>query len=482
MVNFPQILLEQLNTQPQWQDYFKPTCQWFLAVSGGADSMALLAVAHAWQLPIQPIVVHFNHGYRASADEDEAFVEAFCKRLGFGYVSGRPKSPLRYSETAARAARYAFFDSVLSEYQGQNPDRKVCLALAHHLQDQIETFFLALARGTSFSGLQGMPIIRHPYVRPFLDQQPSALRAYLESLGWSWREDETNTDLWTPRNRLRHQVLPAFYQLNPHIHSEQIQSHVLALMAQVRETAQALEGLMDAHWARLVTVGMALMPQDVPNEQPIYLSFFASLFSQLSTAEQSALAKKMLENFGQGGGQITRKHLDRFKAFVGSEQKCMDWGFGLKMERQGDQIYVHRTLPSIPFHLNWTDRDHTTHQLMLLSNADAATGQENDLRFDFVLDCAEQTDVAKIVQASFVEKMKQVIYNNSSLGQWTKNDLPFLVVRTRKAGDFYLNTQRRHRPLKKWFNEIAMPTFLRDRVGLVALGQQIIHVSGFDQL
>ena len=197
--------------------------QWVMvAVSGGVDSMALLGVLHElaarheWRI----VVAHFNHRLRgAESDGDERFVKETAANLKLKFVSARAevgavaRGHKISVEMAARKLRHDFFVRAARRFG------IATVALAHHADDQVESFFLRLLRGAGSEGLAGMkwtspspndPAIR--LVRPFLDQPKSALLSFAEEQGIAFREDATNGQLDFLRNRIRHKLLPLLSQ------------------------------------------------------------------------------------------------------------------------------------------------------------------------------------------------------------------------------------------------------------------------------
>jgi tRNA(Ile)-lysidine synthase len=182
-----------------------------VAVSGGADSVALLRVLHeiatAGELELAG-VVHLNHGLRDAAQEDEQFCRALAASLGQPFRSDRVEvralaARLDLSlEAAGRRARYELFERVATELHAD------VIATGHTQDDQAETFLLRLIRGAGPRGLAGIRPRRGRVVRPLLDVRRSELRAYLATLGQPFREDESNADVSVPRNRVRHELLP----------------------------------------------------------------------------------------------------------------------------------------------------------------------------------------------------------------------------------------------------------------------------------
>lgn len=193
-----------------------------VGVSGGADSVALLHILH--RLGYSLVAAHLNHSIRgAEADGDEAFVKALCKKLGIECVTQKTDVPALAKEKgisiemAAREARHKFFRS-----QVESPKSKVVVALAHHADDQLETFFLRAARGSGLSGLGGMRSSQKLegliLTRPMLGIRKHEIIEWLEKNKGAgsacWREDATNTDETISRNIVRHQILPILGKLN----------------------------------------------------------------------------------------------------------------------------------------------------------------------------------------------------------------------------------------------------------------------------
>lgn len=194
-----------------------------IACSGGADSVALLRVLVELRAELGLVlsIAHFNHGLRgAEADRDESFVRDLASEYSLvlhaerGDVLGQARFRKLSLETAARAARYKFFERLLAAGAAEK------IALAHNANDQAETVLMKLLRGAGGSGIAAMapwrpafsnlmpPPGRRCYVRPLLGTNRGEIEAYLRGLDQSWREDATNRSLEHTRNRIRHELLP----------------------------------------------------------------------------------------------------------------------------------------------------------------------------------------------------------------------------------------------------------------------------------
>ncbi len=182
-----------------------------VAVSGGADSVALLFLLHEMQeeLGVMLRILHFNHQLRgAEADADQAFVQELSRRLGLECVieSANVRDVAEQQgwnlEDAARRLRQQFFQGCIDDKLAD------CVVTAHTADDQAETVLMHLLRGTGIAGLSGIYPAVGPVIRPLLAVRRAELRHYLQERSQSWREDATNQDPSRLRARIRSQLLP----------------------------------------------------------------------------------------------------------------------------------------------------------------------------------------------------------------------------------------------------------------------------------
>lgn len=182
-----------------------------VAVSGGADSVALLRIlhdAHA-KLGVKLLVAHFDHCLRgAESDADAEFVANLARNQELPFVLDREdvaaaaKRNKWNLEDAARRLRYAFFERLIREGQATR------IAVAHTADDQAETVLAHLIRGTGPTGLGGIYPVAGNVVRPLLAVRREELRAYLREHEQTWREDATNLDTSRLRARVRTRLVP----------------------------------------------------------------------------------------------------------------------------------------------------------------------------------------------------------------------------------------------------------------------------------
>ena len=191
----------------------------YIAISGGADSVALLMAMHALGYGKRLEALHCNFSLReAESDGDEMFVRLLCERLSVPlrvqhFDTRRYGEEHRISiEMAARELRYQWFKSFT-----QGSDGGKIVAIAHNADDQIETLLLNLSMGTGIRGLSGMPFQKEVegIIRPLQETPRALILDYLKALDQEYREDSSNSDTRYKRNLIRHKLIPLFETLNP---------------------------------------------------------------------------------------------------------------------------------------------------------------------------------------------------------------------------------------------------------------------------
>ena len=184
-----------------------PADLYFIAVSGGVDSMLLLELMFQENLPIH--VLHINYHLREiDSEEDELLVSNFCEsnNIPITVESIHLKEKLEVNggnlQNEARKVRYDFFQKELNKV----PNSK--LVLAHHLNDQLETFLLQLLRNAGIAGLSGMKPVNNKLLRPLLNFKKEEIYSLAIERKISWREDKSNAKNDYNRNRLRNEIIP----------------------------------------------------------------------------------------------------------------------------------------------------------------------------------------------------------------------------------------------------------------------------------
>ena len=220
-------MTQKLLQMMQAKGYFNRHKKILVAVSGGADSMSLLHFLynHQKDLDIQLGIAHVNHKQRQESEHEEAYLRHWAEehKVPFHYSAFSGK----FSENAARTFRYEFFKQVMKDYDYS------ALVTAHHADDQAETIFMRLLRGSRLRHLTGISAIR-PFgtgqiIRPFLHLTKAQLPVTFHF------EDRSNTSLAYLRNRIRLSYLPTLSQENP-----KIKEHLCLLAEEIGLMEQAL--------------------------------------------------------------------------------------------------------------------------------------------------------------------------------------------------------------------------------------------------
>lgn len=203
----------------------EPHATVFIALSGGADSTALLLIMKELGYKIHALHCNF-HLRREESNRDQIFVEELCKQNDVP-LSVRHFETEAYAkqhgvsiEMAARDLRYGWFREELEQFGIQNSQLKTdgleaFVAVAHHCDDQAETLILNLLRGTGLRGMAGMQPKSDGIIRPLLCLSREEILAYLKSREQSFVTDSTNSERTYLRNRIRLDVIPLLHEINP---------------------------------------------------------------------------------------------------------------------------------------------------------------------------------------------------------------------------------------------------------------------------
>ena len=257
-----------------------------VAVSGGADSVALLRVLLELraELGIVLAVAHFNHGLRGeNSDADEHFVADLATRHELQFFVERVRVAEHAAdermglESAGRDLRYEWLTSVAGEHHFD------VVATAHTADDQAETVLMKFLRGAGSRGLAGIyPVMirgeaeKIRFVRLLLSTTRAEVETYLESLGQDWREDESNLDRHFLRNRVRHELLPLLERdYNPNIRQR------------LNERA-GINRAEEAYWDEVIAPALRRV---VTGQRQLRLREFA----ELAVAVQRRVVKSFLE-------------------------------------------------------------------------------------------------------------------------------------------------------------------------------------------
>jgi tRNA(Ile)-lysidine synthase len=288
-----------------------------IAVSGGADSVALLRLFEdlRMELGISLCVVHLNHRLRgAEADADEAFVAGLARELDVPFlvtredVAGLARRNHWNLEDAGRRARYGFFEQLVRE------GRCTKVAVAHTADDQAETLLARIIRGTGSRGLVGIHAVRGAVIRPLLGVRREELRAYLRAKGQAWREDASNEDTTRLRARVRHQLLPGLER-----------DFAAAIVDRLGNLAKLQSG-DEEFWNALVDERLAAIQGEVGAAISIEIEELLAPLPQLAGKRDASLALSrrmilaLLRRAAGGEADFDAKHVQQVLHLAGKSQ------------------------------------------------------------------------------------------------------------------------------------------------------------------
>lgn len=280
-----------------------PTAKIIVAVSGGVDSIALLAILSHLQTTYKYrlLVAHVNHQLRGDESEQAAlFVEQQAQKFHLPFYQTRldvkvlQRSAGLSLQQAARQLRYAYFDHLCRSVNATH------VALGHTSDDQAETFLIRLLRGSGPMGLAGIPVVRKPFIRPLITVPRAALLAYLQTQCIAWTEDSSNTHLVYLRNRIRQHLIPTLRQFNP-----QIVQRLNALTDMLGADNRVIEQYVDSEGAKSVTW-----------KAPQVVDIHRRPFRLAPLAIQRRLVRRTLDKLSSSGVSIGFDHVEALRCYI----------------------------------------------------------------------------------------------------------------------------------------------------------------------
>lgn len=313
----PDNLLDQMRGQILHCGMLEAGDRWLVAVSGGADSMALLhgliTLQKEGMADLKYLhVAHLNHKLRAADSEADAeFVQTQGRQLGLKVSLGQAdvaelaRQSGESIESAARQARYEFLQKTAHAENCQK------IALGHTADDNAETIMHRIVRGTGIRGLAGMPAMReapaqpgkHPLqlVRPLLSVRRTEIERFVEEKGIPYREDRSNFSPAYTRNRIRHELLP--------ILKEQFNPRVYEALLRLGQTAEWMSEILS------VDAAAALNELTVDSSDGS-LSVDTAGFAGKPRIEQAQIIHEALEKLGIGLRHIGFEHIRAILALL----------------------------------------------------------------------------------------------------------------------------------------------------------------------
>lgn len=259
-------LFEHIYTFCQENNLITPGSTIIVGLSGGPDSVFLLHYL-AWLAPqknLTLIAAHLDHGWRTESVQDAQFCQELTVQYNTPFILKHLKDTLvsfkssGSKEELGRKARRAFFEQVAKEHNAQ------AIALAHHADDQMETFIMRIIRGASLTGLAGMKTKEGLYIRPLLNLNKQEILDYLHEHQIPYVTDASNQSDEYLRNRIRNQVIPALKSCDERFEKNFAHTH-----AKLVETEESLQELCAAQLQEMLDENRSLNIQKLLSLHPV---------------------------------------------------------------------------------------------------------------------------------------------------------------------------------------------------------------------
>ncbi len=392
-----------------------------IACSGGLDSVVLTHLMHALEFDIS--LAHCNFSLRGKeSDGDEMFVIGMAKKMNLA-VFAETFDTKKYSheqkistQMAARDLRYTWFNEILKDFKFD------FLLTGHHLDDDLETFFINLSRGTGLKGLTGIPEINEKLIRPLLGFSREEILTYAEANNLKWREDSSNLKTDYLRNKLRLEVLPEFKNVN---------DSVLKNFQKTIQNLQASQNLIEDYMALVYNLAVS----EIEDGYSINIEKIQEL------PHTDALLYELLSGFG----------------FTSWE----DISHLLKAQT-GKQVFskTHRLLKNRDSLILTEINSEENNEEFFIQKNEKEISQPISLRFE----------TSKYIG----ETEKNLVYVDSE-----KLKFPLKLRKWKEGDSFQPFGMKGKKKLSKFFKDEKVPMTIKEKTWVLLSGEQIIWVIGF---
>jgi tRNA(Ile)-lysidine synthase len=441
------------------QKMMRPGDRVGVAVSGGADSVALLLLLLELRekLGVVLSVVHFNHKLRGKAsDADEKFVAKLAAVHGLEFhtvsvhVAQKAKKEKANLEDTARRARYDYFHSLVDS------GALTRIAVAHTADDQAETVLAHILRGTGLTGLGGIHPVAGTVIRPLLQIRRKELRMCLRASKQKWREDATNHDTTRTRARIRRKLLPLLEkQFQP-----AIVEHLTTLADLAREDESFLEAVVETRAAELVQ-----------KDGEVLRIAARDLLEPLNSVEEaSALSKRLVRHIVRSlkprSGQLGAGHVNAVLelARLGQSGTSLPLPGGIEVRRERDGLAFHAIEKKSP-----------------------ASTQSKTSKFEYNIDLSRGVRELRVAELGCVFRFMVIDWpakraeTSTDVAVLDRDRLRLpLVLRNWRPGDRFrpLGHRNAHK-LKRLLNEKRISRWARDGWPVLTSGGILAWARGF---
>ena len=424
-------------------------------ISGGADSVCLFFALLELQkeMDFAFYAVHINHGYRGEAsDRDEQFVRDLCEKYGVPLqvfsvdLESTAKKRKQSLEEAGREIRRELFEK---EMQSRNACK---IALAHHENDNAETFLWNLCRGCGLHGLGGIRPVNGVYIRPLLGMTRGEIETFLQKRQQPYCTDATNLETDYTRNKLRHLVLPV---LEEQINRQTIR-HMNTTMEELRELDDYVEMQVEAAYQACVE-----------KEQDEICLIRKKPLLQYPELLQNKVIFRCLAETAATQKNLGRVHVEDVRALLEKQPgRSLDLPARVRAVREYEGV----RLKKIRYEKEQFVKDRYTEQnAVCLAIPGTTVLPEQNLKVTCrILEKNPLSEGTDIPQKTYTK--------------WFDYDIikKCLHIRTRQSGDWITVDGAGHRQkLKSWFVNEKIPYKQREEIPLIAEGNQILWILGY---
>lgn len=386
--------------------------------SGGYDSLCLLDIIK--KLGYSPIALHLNHNWRGDESQrDEDFCKEFCKKNGIEFYTEKLSADVPHTETAAREARYEFFEKCAEKFH-----LKVVLT-AHNLDDTVETVLYRIIKGTGVTGLKGISEKRDIFYRPLLDVPRSAIEEYCRQNNLNGVNDSSNSDTKYKRNFIRHKLLPQINEIN--------QNYAQAIK-NLSYSADETAALADEYMVKII--------EETGNS--------TEKFVKLSTAAQNYL---IYDFFICNNLDYDRKKITSVVDFINTNSSSKSG----KKASVTNNLWIFANREKFEFINSSTN-----------SNSEIQINNEGSYKFDDCIFCLEKID-----------DNPETFPSDREFTAYIEADNINFTLRHRKDGDiiFPLGAKGSQK-LKKYLNEKKIPNHEKDNIVLLCKKNEVLWAAG----
>ena len=477
-----------------------------LGLSGGPDSVCLFDVlceiAREMNLTIHP--VHVNHKFRpGAAEEDQAYVEALCRKRGFvckSFVVDCNKLAQEEgltSEEAGRKARYKAFMNTAAEVAEYAAQKKIVIAVAQNANDQAETILFRMLRGTGTDGLAGIAYKRYeggvPVVRPLLDVMRDEIEKYCEARNLSPRIDHTNKEAIYARNKIRLELLPYL--------AERFNSNIIETIDRLGRNAACDKEFLNEEAERALASALVREDEDAHKENgrrgadgegkykgggrrvdgrqsEAETEIFVSKIKSLHRAVRMRVYNKVLTGIGMTEN-LTESQFSAVEKVLFSESPSAscDLADGYRAAKVYGKLRFYKRAQTQDETQDETP-DEKRYRMRFLSPEEFAeqsrTGSQTEMRFasKTALPGARTAGARAGTEGEHAPKVRGVF----GLSQ---NEAGSVCIRTRRDGDRIAIRQKdgmKSKKLQDFFVDVKLPKIDRDEIELLACGKRILWI------